>query len=142
MVVSTLSTVMNDARTPAQDVTTTNPQPTTQKSTRIFIVGHQDFSLDGLAAMLENQIGNFQVSCVEPDEKCMEKFTASSPDCLLIQNDSLPQPFERFIHNILNHFPGIRILVFGKGMSDDHLYHLIRAGVHGYVNERMGGEHF
>jgi len=119
----------------------TNPRLTSD-STRIFIVGQQDFSLDGLASMLESQDDNYLVSCVEPDEECMQKFSASKPDCLLIQNDSLPQPCERFFGEILKHFSDIRILVFGKNMSDDDLYSLVRAGAHGYINERMDGEHF
>ena len=141
MATSTLSSVMNDAHSPSQDVATASPEFTAD-STRIFIVGHQDFSLDGLASMLESQGGNYLVSCVEPDEECMQKFTASKPDCLLIQNDSLPQPFERFFSEVLKHFSNIRILVFGKNMSDDYLYSLVRAGAHGYINERMDGDHF
>jgi DNA-binding NarL/FixJ family response regulator len=132
---------MNDAHKPPQNVAKISPQ-LTPDSTKIFIVGHQDFSLDGLASMLESQDENYLVSCVEPDEKCMAKFTTSKPDCLLIQNDSLPQPFERFFGEVLKHFPNIRILVFGKNMSDDYLYNLVRAGAHGYINERMDGDHF
>ena len=142
MAVSTLSSIMNKTHLPPRDVAKSRIQSVATDPTRIFIIGHQDFSLDGLASMLESQQANYQVSCIEPDEECMEKFTASKPDCLLIQNDSLPQPFERFIHGVLNHFPDIRVLVFGKDMDDDHLYNLVRAGVHGYINERMGGDHF
>ncbi len=141
MPTSTLSSVMNDAHRPPQNVAKISPQ-ITPESSRIFIVGHQDFSLDGLASMLESQDENYLVSCVEPDEKCMEKFAASHPDCLLIQNESLPQPFEHFFAEILKRFSDIRILVFGKSMRDDYLYGLVRGGAHGYINERMDGDHF
>ena len=141
MATSTLSSVMNEAHRPSPAITKANAQLTSDSS-KIFIVGHQDFSLDGLASMLESQDENYLVSCVEPDDECMQKFTNSKPDCLLIQNDSLPQPFERFFGEVLRHFSNIRILVFGKNMSDDYLYSLVRAGAHGYINERMDGEHF
>jgi DNA-binding NarL/FixJ family response regulator len=111
-------------------------------NTRIFIIGYQDFALDGLASMLEARDRGYTVSCVEPDEECMAKFAASHPDALLIQNESLPQPFERFVYEATERYPAIRILVFGKGMTDDQLYGLVRAGVHGYINERMDGDHF
>jgi DNA-binding NarL/FixJ family response regulator len=109
---------------------------------RIFIIGHQDFSLHGLASMLESRDSSYMVSCVEPDEDCMNKFAVARPDVLLVHNDSLPEAFERFIDMAVQRYPEIRILVFGKGMNDDHLYALVRAGVHGYINERMDGEHF
>ncbi len=111
-------------------------------NTRIFIIGYQDFALDGLASMLEARDQGYRVSCVEPDEDCMAKFAATHPDALLIQSESLPQPFDRFVYEVTQCYPEIRILVFGKGMTDDQLYGLVRAGVHGYINERMDGDHF
>lgn len=109
--------------------------------TSIFIVGHQDFSLDSLASMLASQDDNYLVSCVEPDNAGMAKFVAADPDVLLIQNEVLKEPIEQFIHATLEKYPDIRILVFGKNMDDNHLYRLVRCGVHGYVNERMSGDH-
>lgn len=109
--------------------------------TRIFIIGQQNFALHGMASLLEAGDERYMVSCVEPDEECMTKFAAARPDALLIQNDSLPEPFQRFLGEVLQRYPDIRILVFGKEMSDEHLYSLVRAGVHGYINERMDGEH-
>ncbi|HHH44384.1 MAG TPA: response regulator transcription factor [Gammaproteobacteria bacterium] len=115
--------------------------PSTPNSTRIFIIGHQDFSLDSLASMLESAGDNYLVSCVEPGDTCMARLLATEPDVLLIQNEALKEPVEPFILGILEKFPDIRFLVFGKNMSDDHLYRLVRCGVHGYVNERMNGDH-
>jgi DNA-binding NarL/FixJ family response regulator len=109
---------------------------------RVFIVGRQDYSLDGLASMLAAQEGDYKISCAEPDQDCLQKLETAQPHVLLIQNESLPHPFDRMIHQILQVKPDIRILVFGKNMTDDHLYSLVRAGIHGYINERMGGEHF
>jgi two-component system NarL family response regulator len=141
MTESNLSNIMNGFRSPPQE-TARIGRENSLDTTRIFIIGYQDFSVDGLASMLEARDGGYRVSCAEPDEECMAKFAATRPDALLIQNDSLPQPFERFISEVTQHCPDIRVLVFGKGMGDDHLYGLVRAGVHGYINERMDGDHF
>jgi DNA-binding NarL/FixJ family response regulator len=136
-----LSGVMNDFESRPQNTARISHQDSLNK-TRIFIIGYQDFSIDGLASMLEARDEGYLVSCVEPDEECMAKFAATRPDALLIQNESLPQPFDRFLNEVMQRYPDIRVLVFGKGMSDDHLYNLVRTGVHGYINERMDGEHF
>lgn len=112
------------------------------EQTRIFVIGRRDLSLHGLASILESHNRDYLVSCVEPDDECMEKFAAAHPDALLVQNDSLPDPFEQFLGEALRRYPDIRILVFGKDMDDNHLYNLVRAGVHGYINERMDGDHF
>lgn len=136
-----LNSVMSDLESSPRNITDIGRQRTSDQ-TRIFIIGHQDFSIHGLASMLEGGDDNFTVSCVEPNEACMAKLTHARPDALLIQNSSLPQPIEPFLRGILQRFPDIRILVFGKGMSDEHLYRLVRTGIHGYINERMNGDHF
>ncbi len=112
-----------------------------EEKTKIFIVGHKDFSIDSMARMVEDNGDNYLVSCVEPGDACMAKFVATEPDVLMIQDEVLKEPLERFIHGILDEYPNIRILVFGKDMNDDHLYRIVRAGVHGYINERMNGDH-
>ena len=107
----------------------------------IFIVGHQDFSIDALISMLAGHNENYLISCVEPDGACMAKLAVTEPDVLMIQNEALRDPPERFIQAIMEEYPDIRILVFGREMDDDHLYQLVRAGVHGYINERMNGDY-
>ncbi len=114
---------------------------TKNNKTKIFIVGHQDFSIDALVSMLSGHSDNYLVSCVEPGDACMAKFVATEPDVLMIQNEVLRDPLEQFLHGIKGEYPQIRFLVFGRDMEDDHLYRLVRAGVHGYINERMGGDH-
>jgi len=141
MVESNLNNASREGQAPLRKVSTISPASRLQQ-TRIFIIGHRDFALHGLASMVESHDRNYLVTCVEPDEDCMNKFVEARPDALLVQNDSLPQPFERFISEALRRYPDIRILVFGKGMSDEYLYSLVRAGVHGYINERMDGDHF
>jgi len=135
-----VSSLMDERYIPPQNVAAVDSDHLGQKA-RVFIVGHHDFSLDGLASMLETGGDRYLVSCVEPDDACMAKFVAAAPDALLIQDEVLQEPLERFIHTVVGQYPDIRILVFGKNMADDHLYRLVRAGVHGYINERMNGEH-
>ncbi len=133
---------MNNLYASSPDVTNIHCNtPLNDGKTKIFIVGHKDFSIDSMARMVEDKGHNYLVSCVEPGDACMAKFVATEPDVLMIQDEVLKEPLERFIHGILEEYPNIRILVFGKDMNDDHLYRIIRAGVHGYINERMTGEH-
>ena len=42
---------------------------------------------------------------------------------------------------IRERYPYVRVILFGQGLSDEVLIEAIHAGVHGYVNERMSGEH-
>ena len=133
---------MNNLYTSSPDVTNIHRDvPLDEGKTKIFIVGHKDFSIDSMARMVEANGDSYTVSCVEPGDACMAKFVATEPDVLMIQDEVLKEPLERFIHGILDEYPDIRILVFGKDMDDDHLYRIVRAGVHGYINERMNGEH-
>jgi len=125
----------------------TSPQDVTHMSNkhsmdriRILIIGQRDFSVDGLASMLEARDSNYLVTCIEPDSEHIEKPAAAGPDALLIQNEILREPLERFIHSLIGEYPDARILVFGKNMDDDHLYRLVRIGIHGYIKERMSGD--
>ncbi|MGW8309713.1 MAG: response regulator transcription factor [Thiogranum sp.] len=141
MTETNLSRATNDFDSAPRDIADIG-QSRPVEQTRVFIIGYQDFSIDGLASMLASRDDNYLISCVEPNQDCMHKFRAARPDALLIQNESLPHPIERFFGELTRQHPKVRILVFGKEMNDDHLYSLVRAGVHGYINERMDGNHF
>jgi DNA-binding NarL/FixJ family response regulator len=127
---------------PSPRITAGSSSETTAGKTRIFIVGYQDFSNDALASMLGADSADHHVSCIEPDDNFLSSVTASRPDALLIQNESLPLPPERFINAVIQQHPDIRILVFGKGMEDEHLFSLVRTGIHGYINGRTDSKHF
>jgi len=109
--------------------------------TRLLIVGRQNLSVAGLASLLEAQKNIRLDTCTEQTANCLERLATLQPDALLIQDESLPQAFEPFIHDIKHQDPAIRILMFGAAIDDDRLYHLVRAGVHGYINERAGAGH-
>ncbi|HFD79077.1 MAG TPA: response regulator transcription factor [Gammaproteobacteria bacterium] len=131
---------MNKPAMSPQSVTHTRFNPLT-RPTRVFILGHHDFSIDGVVSMLADHEDGYLVSCIEPGNDCMEKFAEASPDVLLLHHRAVDGPLERFIHRVLGEYPEVRILVFGQEMDDDQLYRLVRAGAHGYINERMNGDH-
>jgi DNA-binding NarL/FixJ family response regulator len=131
--------LMKELYTTPQDVTDIGNRHSMDRI-RILIIGHRGFSVDGLASMLEARDSNYLVSCTEPDNARMTKPSAAEPDVLLIHNEILQEPLERFIHSLIDEYPDARILVFGKNMDDDHLYRLVRTGIHGYIKERMSGD--
>jgi DNA-binding NarL/FixJ family response regulator len=130
---------MKELYTAPLDVTEISNEHSIDK-TRVLIIGQRDFSVDGLASMLEAGDSNYLVTCIEPDNARIAKPAAAEPDILLIQDEILREPLERFIHSLIGEYPDVRILVFGKNRDDDHLYRLVQAGVHGHINERMSGE--
>ena len=130
---------MKEFYTTPQDVTSTANKRAMSKS-RVVIIGQQDFSVDGLASMLEAGDGRYLVTRVEPDDAHITGPASGRADILLIQNEILREPLERLIHSFIVKYQDARILIFGKDMDDDHLYRLVRAGVHGYIKERMSGE--
>jgi DNA-binding NarL/FixJ family response regulator len=105
--------------------------------TKVLIVGHRDFAVDGLASLLEAQDSDYLVCCSEPEKAGSAETAAIQPDVLFLQNEILQEPVDRFIEGLTDDFPGARVLVFGRNMDDDHLYHLVRCGVHGYIKEHM-----
>jgi DNA-binding NarL/FixJ family response regulator len=108
---------------------------------RTLIVARQDFFVDGIVRILKTSPAAGSISSLEPGEPCTRHFVGGHPDFLLIQDNAKPEPFEEFIREMVDGFPGMRLLVFGQSMSDDYLYRLVQAGVHGYFNERMNGDH-
>ena len=110
-------------------------------NSKILIAARQDFAVDGIVSILESCEDSYLVSCVEPGKSCMRKLSAIAPDILLIHTSVAPDPVGEFIHGILGEFPALRIMLFGNGMADDYLYEAVGAGIHGYINERMNGEH-
>lgn len=108
---------------------------------KIFILARQDFLVDGMVSILSRQEENYLVSCVEPGDSCVAKFEAASPNVLLLHKDAIEPPVDQFIQNIRTRYPEVRILIFGQGLDDKYLYEAVRAGIHGYVNEQMTGDH-
>jgi NarL family two-component system response regulator LiaR len=129
---------MKQLYTTPRDVTDISSKRSIGK-TWILIIGEHDFSVDGLASMLEARDNSYLVTCLEPDNTRISQPAAAAPDVLLIQNQILREPLEHFMRSLIGEYPDARILVFGKDMDDDHLYRLVRAGIHGYIKESMSG---
>ncbi len=108
---------------------------------KTLIIARQDFFVDGIMRILNTATIAGNIVCVSPGEPCMRHFVGSAPDFLLIQENAKPEPFEDFIREMVNGFPGMHLLVFGQSMSDDYLHRIIHAGAHGYFNEKMNAEH-
>jgi len=108
---------------------------------KIFIVAHHDFSVDGIISILQSRNDRHLVACIEPGFSCFNKFIEAKPDLLLVHNDIIESGIEEYFDNLFNSHPTVKILVFGQGMKDDFLYRLVRSGVHGYINEKMNGDH-
>ena len=113
----------------------------TSKCCRVLMIAHRDLVVGGIIRLLESGENDVTVTCVTPDEPCTRYFTGESPDLLLLQQKSIPEPFEDYVREMVEGFPGMRLLIFGQTMSEDYLYRVIHAGVHGYINEKMSDEH-
>ena len=134
---------MSNVPVPTSNISDIRPAgyPPGSHGANICIVGHNDFSTDSLASMLGSQNAGYLVTCVTPDDSFLTRLATTEPDVLLIQNGALKTPIEQFIQDLQDTYPDIRLLVFGKNLDDDYLYRLVRCGVHGYINERMNGDH-
>jgi DNA-binding NarL/FixJ family response regulator len=114
----------------------------TARDIRVAIVAYRDFSTDALESMLTARDSRLTISCIEPQTTCDENFLADiQPHILMIQKEALCPPAGRSLQKLMADFPDTRILVFGKDMDDDQLHRFVRDGAHGYINERMNGDH-
>jgi DNA-binding NarL/FixJ family response regulator len=139
MAATTTNWVMRECGTTPGEIENISHRYQTDK-TNVIIIGHRDFSIDGLASMLQSGDSNLLVTCIEPEEAGSTELAGAVADVLLIQNEILQEPLGRCIQSLVAHFPDARVLVFGKDMNDNHLYRLVRLGVHGYLGERMHGD--
>lgn len=112
-----------------------------EQPTRILLIARRDLFVDGIIRILESIGDGMHVTCVDAGEPCARHFAGSYPDLLLLQEKSKPDPIEDFIHEMVEGFPGLRLLMFGQQMPDEYLYRVVRAGAHGYINEKMNGSH-
>lgn len=108
---------------------------------RLFFFARNDFMVDGMVSILSQHDDSHVVACVEPGDGCVAKFEAANPDILLLQNDAIDQPAAAFIANVRQNYPRVRIILFGHGLDDEQLYEAVYAGVQGYINEHMSGDH-
>jgi DNA-binding NarL/FixJ family response regulator len=108
---------------------------------RVLIIGQPGSHVDRVKQVLESADELFEVSCITPVEPCSRYFVEGHPDILLIQDNARPGQFEDFLAEMVTGYDAMRVIVFGQSMSDDYLFRIVDAGVHGYINEHMNGEH-
>ena len=111
------------------------------RSTSVLIIAGRDLFVDGIIRILESTDNQVNVTCVAPGEPSAAYFSGGCPDLLLLHEDAATGPFEDFVREMVEGFPGLRVLIFGRTMTDDFLYRIIHAGAHGYINENMNGKH-
>jgi DNA-binding NarL/FixJ family response regulator len=104
---------------------------------KICIAGQPDPSTTHLTALLQAGNPGYEVACLNPGSTQINHLLEEQPDALLIQNDYLDKRPDFSIVSILRHYPGLRVIVYGRQMDDEHLYRLIQSGAHGYIHERM-----
>lgn len=110
-------------------------------NSKVLIAARKGIAVDGIVNILESSENACRVSCVEPGMSCLRTLSASAPDILLIHTSAATQPVGDFISSVLGEFPALRVLLFGNGLQDDYLFEAVSAGLHGYINEPMNGEH-
>jgi len=108
---------------------------------KVLIAARKGIVVDGIVNILESRENACLVSCVEPGMSCLRKLSASTPDILLLHTSAATEPVGGFISAVLEECPALRVLLFGNGLQDDYLFEAVSAGIHGYINERMNGEH-
>lgn len=115
--------------------------PDESRIIRIFILAKPDFYLDGIKGILSGDQGNEIVACVTPGEGCGQLLTDSNPDVVLVHSHAINETALDFFTQIRQRAPQARIIVFGQGMSDTFLVHIVRCGADGYINDNMSGKH-
>ena len=107
----------------------------------VLIIGQPGSHVDRVTQVLESADESYEVSCITPVEPCSQYFVGGHPDILLIQDNARPGQFEDFLAEMVTGYGAMRVIVFGESMSDDYLFRIVDAGVHGYINENMSAEH-
>lgn len=108
---------------------------------RVLVIGQPGSYADRVPQVLESAAESYTVSCITPVEPCSQYFVGGHPDILVIQDNARPGRFEDFLAEMVTGYDTMRVIVFGQSMSDDYLFRIVDAGVHGYINEHMNGEH-
>ncbi len=108
---------------------------------RVYIVARQDFSIVGIARLIEESREIRVVACEESSEACWKKFQQVKPEILLLHYGMIPIPVQQIVAKVRNESPETRIMIFGQQIPREFLIDAVIAGVRGYVNENMDSTH-
>ena len=105
----------------------------------LFVIAHKDIYIDGLVRVISDHPGHRVVACSNPDGNCFEEFCRTPADLLLIEQSILEQHLQSnlsdtFLDLFRNTFPGLRFIVFGRDISNDHLHRMLGIGVRGFID--------
>jgi len=111
----------------------------------IFVVAKHDIYVDGLVRVISELQDHKVIACIEPGKDCYTKFSDNPADILLVEESvvvsylqeiSVDELFKEF----KQHFPELRIVIFGRELDDAFIRKMIRAGAHGFIDSAMTQE--
>jgi len=110
----------------------------------IFVVAKHDIYVDGLVRVISELQDHKVIACIEPGKDCYTKFSDNPADILLVEESvvvsylqeiSVDELFKEF----KQHFPELRIVIFGRELDDAFIRKMIRAGAHGFIERHDAG---
>ncbi|HHO67786.1 MAG TPA: response regulator transcription factor [Gammaproteobacteria bacterium] len=142
------------ATPPAPDNNEANPMsmeslesPLTKPGTgseieRLFVIAGQGTHVNGLVQLIDALPGHEEITWVGPDADCLSRFGRNPARlCLMEQavveralNDTSPEALFAPYREIE---PDVRFLVFGHDMDDVFVRSMVRAGVHGLIDDSL-----
>lgn len=142
MSVSKLTPVVDPIKSPS--LTPSSPPSSSRSAaaaTKVFIYANPDFYIDALINIFAQTPAFEVVSCVNAGDLCWRQFDQADPEVLMVHGDLITDTYTTFFDKVRRKDDQLKIIVFGHGMDVAFLRRLLRAGIHGYINENMTGEH-
>lgn len=123
----------------------TDSSATHEDDTSIFIVAKRDIYVDGLVRVISELHQHRVIACVEPGKDCYLKFSHNPADILLIEESVIDSHLQEttiddLFTDFKQHFPNLRIVIFGRELDDPFIRKMIRAGAHGFIDSTMTQE--
>lgn len=120
-------------------------QETGEQLISLFIVAQRDIYVDGLVRVLGEMPGFRVNECAAPGTHCFMHFSRQPADLLLLEEAVAARALresgaDELFSSFRQHYPGLRIVVFGRELEDALVRKLIRAGAHGFIDSTMTQE--
>jgi len=108
----------------------------------IFVVARHDIYVDGLVRVISGLDGYDVKECAMPGNDCFAMFHDNPADMLLLEESVVTQHLQKttvdeLFGDFRQHYPGLRIVIFGRELEDAFIRKLIRAGAHGFIDSTM-----
>ena len=92
---------------------------------RLFVIAGQGMHANGLMQLIDALPGHEEVTWVGPDADCLPRFERNPARLCLMERTVVYREIE----------PDVRFLVFGHDMDDVFVRSMVRAGVHGLIDD-------